>query len=156
MTEEWEQYAIVANAASTFSLVGLIWFVQLVHYPLFAQVGTACFADYHAAHTRWTTAVVFLPMVTELTTAAALAWRPPTERLAFWCQLGLFLVVVIWISTAWLQVPRHRVLSQSFNASIHRELVLTNWLRTAAWTARGLICLFILAQCHFGVTPRGS
>jgi hypothetical protein len=30
---------LLANLAATFFMVGLIWFVQIVHYPLFGQVG---------------------------------------------------------------------------------------------------------------------
>jgi hypothetical protein len=34
---------LLANAAATFFMVGVIWFVQVVHYPLFARVGTLDF-----------------------------------------------------------------------------------------------------------------
>lgn len=30
---------LLVHAAATWAMVGLVWFVQVVHYPLFAQVG---------------------------------------------------------------------------------------------------------------------
>ena len=56
---------LLVNVASTLVLVGLIWFVQVVHYPLFARIGMEEFSRYHAAHTRATTRVVALPMLAE-------------------------------------------------------------------------------------------
>ena len=31
---------LLLHAGATFFMCGLIWFVQIVHYPLFAQVGS--------------------------------------------------------------------------------------------------------------------
>ncbi len=57
-------------------MAGLSWFISVVHYPLFARVGTAEFPDYHAAHTFRTTFVVVPPMVTELGGSAVARPRP--------------------------------------------------------------------------------
>ena len=46
MTDEMTGLVLLANVASTLILVGLIWFVQVVHYPQFERVGSAAFADY--------------------------------------------------------------------------------------------------------------
>ncbi len=143
MTWESSTIVLLANAAATWFLVGLIWFVQIVHYPLFGNVSNS-FTTYHAAHVGVTTWVVAPAMLIELGTAAILAcFAPP---LAFISRLGLFLVVVIWLSTALLQVPRHDLLALGFDAVAYRELILTNWLRTAAWTLRGLLVIYLLHQ----------
>jgi hypothetical protein len=42
----------------TFYLCGVIWVVQLVHYPLFNQVGREHFSAYAQRHTRWISPVV--------------------------------------------------------------------------------------------------
>jgi len=132
---------LLAHAAVTLFMVGLIWFVQIVHYPLFALVGGAGFAHYERHHARRTTWVVAPPMIAELTTAAALAWSTP-GALA-WC--GLALLAVIWASTALWQVPAHRRLEHGFDPRVHGRLVSTNWVRTAAWSARGVVALALLA-----------
>jgi hypothetical protein len=53
---------------------------------------------------------------------------------------------VIWLSTALLQVPRHRALEAGFDPAAHRALVATNWIRTVAWTARGFLLLACLGR----------
>jgi peroxiredoxin Q/BCP len=45
------------------------------------------------------------------------------------------------MSTAWIQVPCHSELSQRFDAVVHQRLVTSNWIRTVAWTVRGLLTL---------------
>ena len=44
--------ALLLQLGTTLPLVGLIWLVQVVSYPLFARVGAAEFPAYHAAHAR--------------------------------------------------------------------------------------------------------
>jgi len=53
---------------------------------------------------------------------------------------------VCWLSTALLQVPRHRQLARGFDARAHAFLVRSNVVRTAAWTARGALCLWMLGR----------
>ena len=57
---------------------------------------------------------------------------------------GLGLLAVIWLSTAFLSVPRHEALRHGFDASAHGALVATNWIRTAAWTVRSALLLVVL------------
>jgi hypothetical protein len=52
---------------------------------------------------------------------------------------------VIWASTALWQVPAHRRLEHGFDPRVHGRLVSTNWVRTAAWSARGVVALALLA-----------
>ena len=128
------------HLASTLFMTGVIWFVQIVHYPLFAGVGETGFATYEERHSWLTTLVVAPPMLVELATGVALLWRRP-ETIPLWeVALGLALIGVIWLSTYLLQIPRHTVLSEGFDVTAHRELVTTNWLRTAVWSLRtGLV-----------------
>jgi hypothetical protein len=137
---------LALHAAATWTMVGVIWFVQLVHYPLLDRAGGSDFASYQRRNTRRTAWVVIPPMIVEALTAAALAVAPPAgvPRGAAWT--GLALVAVIWLSTALLQVPRHRRLEHAYDARAHRGLVATNWLRTAAWSARGLLVLWVMLR----------
>lgn len=122
-------------------MVGLIWFVQVVHYPLLARVGRGGFAGYEASHVRRTTWVVAPPMLVEAVLAVVLAVRPPVgvPKVAAWVAFGL--LGIIWLSTAFLQVPMHRRLAAGFDDDAHRRLVSLNWIRTTAWSVRGLLVL---------------
>jgi hypothetical protein len=119
-------------------MTGLIWFVQVVHYPLFAAVGREQFAQYEQAHAALTTYVVGPVMLLELGTAILLAYLRPGAA----SYIGLALLAVIWASTAFLQVPKHNALQHGFDAETHAALVKTNWIRTVCWTARSALCLW--------------
>lgn len=150
MSGDLLHFVLLANAASTLLLVGLIWFVQVVHYPQFARVGRDCFAAYESAHMRLTTRVVAPLMLVEALTSAILAWQPPSADLAVVCWIGIVLVIAIWVSTATLQVPRHHALARAFDVQAHLGLVRSNWIRTAAWSLRGALTIFILDRLARG------
>ena len=139
------ELVFLAHVGATLFMVGLIWFVQIVHYPLFGRVGREGFADYSLAHSRLTGLVVGPPMLIEAGTAAALVARPPAGVPFVLPLLGLVLLAVVWLSTALLQSPQHGVLGKGFVAASHRFLVATNWIRTACWTGRGALVLLMVA-----------
>ena len=136
---------LLIHAAATLFMTGLIWFVQIVHYPLFAEVGTGGFARYEQLHSARTTWVVAPVMLVELAAAAALVWMAGAQtRTLAWT--GAALVAAIWLSTFFLQVPRHAQLTAGFDAGAHSALVSTNWIRTVAWSARAVLALWMLAR----------
>jgi hypothetical protein len=135
---------LLTHAAATLFMVGVIWFVQVVHYPLFDRVGTSDFSAYSTRHTTVTGLVVGPPMILEAVTAVALVvWTPPGISVSL-VWTGLLLVAGIWLSTALLQAPRHTTLGRGFDPAAHRFLVTSNWLRTVLWSLRGLVVLCIL------------
>jgi hypothetical protein len=144
---------LLANAFATIFMTGLIWFVQVVHYPLFARVGNSEFPAYSRAHQTLTTLVVGPPMLVEALTAALLVVVRPTGVSAALSWTGLALVAMIWLSTAALQVPSHAKLVQGFDPAIGSFLVQTNWIRTVGWTARAVVVLAMLAQAMRTLTP---
>lgn len=128
----------VVHLCSTCAMGGVIWFVQVVHYPLFAMVGGNNFEGYESEHTRRTSWVVGPFMAVEGVTALLIAAYP--GEIGYVLPLvGLVLLAVLHASTVLLQVPRHRVLTDGFDAEIARTLVLTNWIRTVAWSARAVL-----------------
>ena len=137
---------LLGNLAATLYMTGVIWFVQLVHYPLMDGVGEAGFAAYEARHGQWTTAVVMPPMLIELATALWLVWRPLPDIPRSVMVAGLIAVLALWAVTFFVSVPQHNVLASGFDAKAHRTLVATNWLRTALWTARAALMLWVVGR----------
>jgi hypothetical protein len=137
---------LLLHLATTGVMIGIIWFVQVVHYPMFARAGADGFVGYAADHARRTGWVVGPPMLLEaLTGLLLLRWRPavvPAE--AVW--LGLVLLAGVWASTLLLQVPCHGRLARGWDVAAHRRLVLTNWIRTVLWTVRGILVLWMLSR----------
>ncbi len=131
---------LLIHAAITCALVGLIWTVQIVIYPLFSQVGTEAFRSYHARYTARIGYIVGPLMVAELGTAALLIYQGERSP---WFLISLVPLTMIWLSTLIVQIPLHTRLEYGFTATAHQKLVTTNWLRTLAWSLRGL-CLLVL------------
>ena len=130
---------LVIHAAATWGMAGLIWFIQLVHYPAYRDVGDADFVIFQTrspARTGW---IVGPLMFTEAASAAWLLWRPPAglSPTALW--VGAFLVAVCWLSTVLVQVPIHLRLTARRDAAAIERLIRTNWVRTAAWTLRAVL-----------------
>jgi hypothetical protein len=132
---------LLVHAGATVAMAGLAWFVQLVHYPLFAQVGRDGFARYEAEHTRRTTWLVAPLMLAEAASTLVLLVADPSTLTV----VGAALLGVVWLSTALVQVPLHGRLQRGFDADAHRRLVRSNAVRTAAWTGRAVIALALLA-----------
>ncbi len=135
---------LFVHAFATLMMVGLIWFVQVVHYPLLAKVGEANFTQYSQLHQKWTTLVVGPPMLLEVLTSVWLLRQYDGEvplSLVWW---GIGLMFVIWLSTLFLQMPLHYRIEKGFDLQAIRWLVRTNWVRTVAWTARGVIALWMI------------
>ena len=130
---------LAVHAAATWALVGLIWTVQLVHYPLFAQVGAEAFRSYHARHTRQITWIVAPLMATELFTAALLVVRGAREP---WLLASFASLAFNWLATWRVQIPLHDRLAAGFDVEAHQRLVASNWWRTAAWSIRGACLLY--------------
>lgn len=134
-------------------MTGVIWFVQVVHYPLFARVPPEQFVAYERAHVDRTGWVVGPPMLLEVGTAAYLLLTYPAiaTNPAFLAAFALLLVV--WLATAVFSVPLHRRLAQAPDARAVRRLVATNWIRTAGWTGR--VALLAPVLLRTGSPPMG-
>ena len=140
-------WLLILHALSTVFMMGLIWFVQVVHYPLFAMVEGEGSGAYALSHQRRTTWVVGPAMLVELSTAALLVFYLP----GWMTVTGLVLVGVAWCSTAFDMVPRHQRLLGGHDAAVVRRLVLGNWVRTFAWSVRGVLSLVLLSGSGVGV-----
>jgi hypothetical protein len=139
-------WLFILHAAATWFMTGLIWFTQVVHYPLFSSVGGEQFPDYEKAHQKLTTYVVFPVITIEAGTAILVAWKRPPSVEAWVVWSGLILVAVIWLSTFLSQAPQHEKLAKGYDPTAHALLVSSNWVRTAAWSGRSIIVAILLHQ----------
>ncbi len=142
----WSLTILLGNLVSTLFLVGLIWMVQIVHYPLFNDVGEQNYISYQQRHQSSITYVVGPMMLIELATAIMLIWFPVDGISKPMIFTGIGLVVLIWLSTAFIQVPCHEKLVKSFDLAAYNWLVNSNWIRTFAWTARGGLVTWMLVR----------
>lgn len=127
----------------TLYMTGIIWLIQVIHYPLFKLVGEHTFNTYHKVHTQKTSLVIAIPMLLEILTGLYLIVGDEAYRNNFIFITAFILLIFIWVSTFFISVPKHNILSKGFNDLEVNALIKTNWIRTIAWSIRA-ICLFYL------------
>ena len=138
---------LVAHTTITAMLTGIIWFVQIAHYPLFPLAGGQNYPIFQRTHERGITRIVVPLMVLEFVTAIVLLLRFPVGVSRSLFYLTIALLVIIWLSTFLLQVPQHRRLETGFTFEAWQALQRTNWVRTIAWSIRVWI-LFLIVGRH--------
>ncbi|MDG2188051.1 MAG: hypothetical protein P8K67_00190 [Candidatus Marinimicrobia bacterium] len=126
------------NVISAFLLTGVIWTIQIVHYPSFHYIDKLSFINFHHFHERRISIIVMPLMLIELTTSTAL-YINNMSSIVF--ALNLLIVVLIWCSTFFIQVPIHSILSQKKDKKLIEKLVNTNWIRTFLWSMRMLLII---------------
>ncbi len=130
---------IEANRLASFGLVVLIWLVQIIIYPAFAEISPDRFVPWHAGYTRVVTWIVAPLMLVQ---AALLAWLAVVRPSRF-VLITAAMVAVAWIATFALAVPAHDTLQASgLDRAVVARLVAGNWIRTIAWTLAFLLLLF--------------
>ena len=126
------------NVISAFLLTGVIWTIQIVHYPSFHYIDKMSFTNFHHFHERRISIIVMPLMLIELTTSTAL-YINNMSSIVF--ALNLLIVVLIWCSTFFVQVPIHSILSHKKDKKLIEKLVNTNWIRTFLWSMRMLLII---------------
>jgi len=145
----------IVHVLATWFMVGMIWTIHLVHYPLFSKVGPDTYVDFQAAHVDRIGALLLVPWLTEGLTLLALIWLAfagGRQDLRLSVAVGaVAMAVVVVISGVW-SAPAHGDLADGFDAAVHDRLMTANLVRAIAWTVRGACAAWIVAL----VWPRDS
>ena len=126
------------NVISAFFLTGVIWTIQIVHYPSFHYIDKLSFVNFHQFHERRISIIVMPLMILELISSVALYFNDMSNHIFL---LNLIVVGLIWCSTFFMQVPIHNILSQKKDNAMIEKLVNTNWIRTFLWSMRMLLII---------------
>ena len=130
-------------------MVGLIWTIHTVHYPLFAHVGESTYAAFQSQHVNRIGKLLFLPWLTEGITLLAilvLAFFGNQHNLRLPAFLnGVGMAIALIISGFW-SAPAHGDLADGFNAAVHDRLMTANLVRSLAWTLCGVSAMWIVAR----------
>ncbi|MBY0515518.1 MAG: hypothetical protein K2P81_01325 [Bacteriovoracaceae bacterium] len=136
-------YLLIHFFAST-AMMGLIWLVQLVHYPAFRFVDEKDYISFALFHTTQITWVVAPLMIAELFSAFLMSFD---SSVTLWVKIvSIICLVAIWLSTVFFQIPQHSVLALGKNLEAIENLVTTNWIRTIAWTIKSFVLGFELLR----------
>ena len=139
-----EKIILLLHAAATLMMLGIIWFVQLAHYPLLKFVGKKDFIKYETEYVKRIMPYVIFVLLVELITGILLRLIKPIGVSFVQVWIGLILLLIIWLSTWLIQVPLHKKLRLGFDEKSHNLLVKSNWIRTISWTARAFLVIWML------------
>ena len=123
---------------STFWMVVIIWFVQIVHYPLFLEVPIESSNTYFKKHQSLISYLVMPGMLVE---GASLSYLLIYTFLSepgahFTLTFSVILLILIWASTFLIQVPCHLKLTQTPSRETLSYLIKSNWIRTILWSTK--------------------
>lgn len=139
------EWLLVAQAVASGAMCGVIWFVQVVHYPLFARAGGDDDQGYATENQRRTSWVVLPFMAIEAVAALAIAIDPPLGVGRTAAVAGAVAVAALWLSTLTVQMPLHgRLAATGHDPATVAGLVRSNWLRTLLWTFRAILAAWML------------
>lgn len=135
-------YVFKLNIIFTAAMFGVIWIVQLVHYPMFAGLERETFVTWHKYHSDRISYVVIPLMIGELLTSIAMFWM--LQDATSLVLLGL--TVSVWASTFFVSVPLHNALGAGDHELTPRQiqkLVSTNWIRTLLYSMKIVLLFFV-------------
>ena len=138
------EIAAVAQVVGSVGMFGVIWMVQVVHYPLMRFVSGAQFARFETAHRTRISWVVGPLMLIEGVCVLAFLFAPPAG-LPWWLPwAGAAAEAVAIGTTVFVSAPLHERLNAHFDPATLDRLIATNWIRTIAWTARAGLAIAML------------
>ncbi len=132
----------IINLFCSFFLCGLIWIIQLVHYPMFHKVSEKQFICTMQHHQKHISFIVVPVMIAELISSAALSYYADIYQSLH--IAGLIVVISIWLITFFFQVPQHAYLMNGYNFKTVNRLISTNKTRTVLWTLKSILTVYIL------------
>ena len=140
----YQQLTIQLHLFATLLMTGVVWFVQLVHYPSFRFVAVEKGKEAVQFHQRKTSFLVIPLMLIEMGTGILLMSSSWVTQYGNYLILNLALLFLIWGVTFLKMFPLYRRLGESLDESSISSLISMNWIRTILWTMRaGLLLSFL-------------
>ena len=134
----------LVNVCISWFMVGLIWIIQIVTYPIFSSVGGYKYDKFHSKHVSLISPLVAPLMLFDLAVAVVLLLVSGSYWNYGYSVVNLVFLAIIWASTFLIQIPLHVKLSVKYEKKNHTRLVRTNWIRTFAWTIKGLLSTILI------------
>ena len=122
-------------------MVGVIWVIQLVHYPSFHFINKKDYEKFQDFHMKRITYIVMPTMLIELLTGVYLILSGLGEEITF--IISMALLGLIWLQTAIFFSRIHQKLTLGYQKRLVDSLVKINWARTVMWSGRLIILLLV-------------
>ena len=131
---------LLIHLLSTALMVGIIWVIQIVHYPSFHYIDKSRYVSFQNFHMNKISYIVIPVMSIEAISGIILLYDDQTVLFI----ISLIILLVIWTLTAFYFTRTHHLLAKGYKKEIIRKLVQLNWVRTGLWTLRLVILITYL------------
>ena len=129
---------------STAIIVGIIWVIQVVHYPSFHFIETDEYLSFQKFHMDKIAYIVVPVMLIESITGFILIYNDINTVLI----ISMILLLLIWALTGLFFAPMHQKLMSGYQEELVEKLVKINWVRTIFWTIRLLLVMAYLSSFY--------
>lgn len=138
-----ETIILLIQIIATWTMLGIFWFLQLVHYPIMNKIKDG-FVQYERGNLKRTAALIPPIMVIDIVTnVMALIYATKGLYITL-ISAALVLNILTWLTTFLFQMQAHQKLSIQYSKQALARLCGTNWVRTILWTGKSGIYFALL------------
>ena len=139
-------FVLLVHLTFTSIMTGVIWVIQIVHYPSFHFIEKELYTVFQKFHMNKISIIVIPIMVAELITGIML-FLDKSSKSPF-LIISFIILVLIWLITGVFFTKAHNELITGYQELVVNQLVVMNWIRTLLWTLRLLLLIGFL-HLHF-------
>ena len=135
---------LIAHLIFSSIMTGVIWVIQIVHYPSFHFIEKELYTAFQKFHMNKISIIVIPVMLAELITGIMLLFDKSSK--SFFLITSLIILILIWAITGVFFSKVHSKLIFGYQELVVNQLVVMNWIRTLLWTLRlfFLLCFVYL------------
>ena len=139
-------FVLLGHLIFTSIMTGVIWVIQIVHYPSFHFIEKELYTAFQKFHMNKISIIVMPIMLAELITGIML-FLDKSSKSPF-LIISFVILVLIWLITGVFFSKAHNELMTGYQELVVNQLVVMNWIRTLLWTLR-LLLLTCFVYLHF-------
>ena len=139
-------FVLLGHLIFTSIMTGVIWVIQIVHYPSFHFIEKESYTAFQKFHMNKISIIVIPIMLAELITGMML-FLDKSSKSPF-LIISFVILVLIWLITGVYFSKAHNELMTGYQELVVNQLVVMNWIRTLLWTLR-LLLLTCFVYLHF-------
>ena len=139
-------FVLLGHLIFTSIMTGVIWVIQIVHYPSFHFIEKELYTAFQKFHMNKISIIVMPIMLAELITGIML-FLDKSSKSPF-LTISIIILVLIWLMTGVFFTKAHNELIAGYQELVVNQLVAMNWIRTLLWTLR-LLLLTSFVYLHF-------
>ena len=135
-------FVLLGHLIFTSIMTGVIWVIQIVHYPSFHFIEKELYTAFQKFHMNKISIIVIPIMLAELITGMML-FLDKSSKSPF-LIISFVILVLIWLITGVFFSKAHNELIAGYQELVVNQLVAMNWIRTLLWTLRLLLLTYFV------------